>query len=84
MDCLDCAKTRCCFHGIDIGPCPRYRAPVATYKVQGIPHLCPVCSGHGIVPSGFYDISYQQGEYSGTSKAGETCRTCGGIGYIVT
>jgi len=45
------------------------------------PHCCPVCNGQGIVPNGFY--MYPQREYASTSTAPETCRSCGGKGYIL-
>lgn len=48
--------------------------------------VCPVCSGKGLVPNGFYDvglsnsINYPQKTTSATPK---TCRSCGGKGYII-
>ena len=40
--------------------------------------VCPVCSGKQTVPAGFY----HQGDYSSTSAAPETCRSCGGKGIV--
>lgn len=42
---------------------------------------CPVCFGKGIVPMGFYNTTNTG--YSTTSTAPETCRSCGGSGYII-
>lgn len=41
---------------------------------------CPVCSGRGVVPCGFYHT----GPYGGTTStaADEQCRTCWGRGVI--
>ena len=46
--------------------------------------VCPVCSGKGLVPNGFYDVSSNLGNiYKTTSTTPETCRSCGGKGYII-
>lgn len=45
--------------------------------------ICPVCGGKGLVPNGFY-IAIGTPYYSTTSTAPETCRSCGGKGYIET
>lgn len=42
--------------------------------------VCPVCGGKGLVPKGFYDVS---SNLSTTSATPETCRSCGGKGYII-
>ena len=42
--------------------------------------VCPVCGGKGLVPRGFYDVS---SNLSTTSATPETCRSCGGKGYII-
>lgn len=48
--------------------------------------VCPVCGGKGLVPNGFYDVdssnlsNYRQ---KTTSASPETCRSCGGKGYII-
>jgi DnaJ-class molecular chaperone len=42
--------------------------------------ICPVCAGKGTVPQGFYDI---YGGYSSTAVIEESCRSCGGSGYVV-
>jgi hypothetical protein len=43
--------------------------------------ICPVCSGTGNVPNGFYNqIS---GEWSSTSIIPERCRSCDGQGIII-
>lgn len=42
--------------------------------------ICPVCSGKGLVPKGFYDVS---SNLSTTSASPETCRSCHGKGYII-
>lgn len=42
--------------------------------------ICPVCNGNGIVDQGFYNqTSGQWTSVGGT----ETCRSCGGQGYVV-
>ena len=38
---------------------------------------CPVCNGRGVVKPGFYNLG------DTTSLAIETCRSCGGKGYII-
>jgi hypothetical protein len=43
---------------------------------------CPICKGHGIVPSGFYLYPEGQSFYS-TSCSPEQCRTCLGTGKIL-
>lgn len=53
-----------------------------TGSAAGAVHLCPVCSGRGIVPNGFYSGTERQ--YSTTSVTPETCRACGGRGVIFT
>ena len=46
--------------------------------------VCPVCGGKGLVPNGFYDVSSNLGSiYKTTSTTPETCRSCGGKGYII-
>lgn len=42
--------------------------------------VCPVCRGKGLVPNGFYNVS---SNISTTSTTPETCRSCGGKGYII-
>jgi len=42
---------------------------------------CPVCNGRGIVPQGFYMVPEGQ-NFSSSSTAPETCKTCGGKGYF--
>lgn len=42
---------------------------------------CPVCGGKGLVPNGFY-LAVGTSYYSTTSTSPETCRSCGGRGYI--
>lgn len=44
------------------------------------PHKCPVCSGNGLVPNGFY--SQTSGQWSSTSTEPEQCRSCDGKGVI--
>ena len=41
---------------------------------------CPVCDGTGKVPNGFY--SSTSGEWVSTSAVPETCRSCGGTGWV--
>ena len=43
--------------------------------------ICPVCGGKGLVPSGFYS-AIGTPYYSTTITVPETCRSCGGRGYI--
>lgn len=46
--------------------------------------VCPVCGGKGLVPKGFYDVSSNLDDvYKTTSTTPETCRSCGGKGYII-
>lgn len=45
--------------------------------------VCPVCHGRGLVPNGFY-TAVGTPYYSTTSTSSETCRSCGGKGYIET
>lgn len=45
--------------------------------------ICPVCGGKGIVPNGFY-MTVGTPYYSTTNLSPETCRSCGGRGYIET
>lgn len=44
-----------------------------------IPHRCPVCEGRGFVPNGFYSSIKS---WITTTTGHETCRSCGGNGYI--
>lgn len=44
------------------------------------PHRCPVCSGKGIVPNGFY---LTDNDWASTTDASpETCRSCNGTGVV--
>lgn len=47
--------------------------------------VCPVCRGKGLVPNGFYVVgSSNLGNYQKTtSDTPETCRSCGGKGYLI-
>lgn len=48
--------------------------------------VCPVCMGRGVVPYGFYDGIYPyivRDEATTGGHLTETCRSCGGVGYIV-
>lgn len=45
-----------------------------------IPHTCPVCSGKGIVPHGFYNSTNR--EWTSSSAAPEKCKTCNGTGIV--
>lgn len=48
--------------------------------VNPIPYVCPVCSGKGLVPNGFYDTTTS---YSlSTSTSPETCKSCRGTGIV--
>lgn len=42
--------------------------------------VCPVCKGKGLVPNGFYAVSAIS--YTTSSTGPETCRSCGGRGFI--
>lgn len=44
------------------------------------PHVCPVCSGNGLVPNGFYNQT--SGNWSSSSMTPEKCRSCDGSGVI--
>ena len=41
---------------------------------------CPICGGNGLVPEGFYRQT--SGCWGSTSTIPETCRSCGGQGYV--
>ena len=41
---------------------------------------CPVCYGRGFAPEGFYNSTGLTWVSNGTGT--ETCRSCGGKGYI--
>jgi len=43
---------------------------------------CPVCEGTGIVPGGFYNTTNPYDGWT-SSISSETCRSCGGIGYVI-
>lgn len=43
--------------------------------------VCPVCQGNGMVPCGFY--MQTSGQWTTGATIPETCRSCGGIGYVV-
>jgi hypothetical protein len=69
----------------DYDPFPWLRDPLpwpAVKNYSGItPHRCPICSGRGVVPCGFYDgITTSTGTGAGTGT--ETCRTCKGGGVL--
>ena len=42
---------------------------------------CPVCGGNGLVDNGFYNRTTD--EWATTSAEFETCRSCGGKGYVI-
>lgn len=42
--------------------------------------ICPVCYGRGFVLAGFYDSTGLT--WVSTTTGNETCRSCGGKGYI--
>lgn len=44
------------------------------------PYLCPVCSGSGIVPNGFYNRTTT--EWTTSSNCPEKCRACNGAGIV--
>jgi DnaJ-class molecular chaperone len=44
------------------------------------PFICPVCSGNGFVPNGFYNQT--SGCWSSTSLEPEVCRSCNGTGIV--
>ena len=45
------------------------------------PHCCPVCSGKGLVPNGFY-LAVGIDNYSTSSITPDTCRSCNGEGIV--
>lgn len=47
---------------------------------KGFPHRCPVCSGNGIVPDGFY--TQTTGQWNTASTETEPCRSCDGKGIV--
>lgn len=44
------------------------------------PHVCPVCSGNGLVPNGFY--TQTSGTWLTTSITPEPCKSCTGTGIV--
>lgn len=44
---------------------------------------CPICEGHGLVPGGFYNAVVGQLHWT-SDRAVETCRTCNGVGTLVS
>lgn len=44
------------------------------------PHTCPVCSGNGLVPNGFYSQTLRT--WSTTTVTPEMCKTCTGTGIV--
>lgn len=49
-------------------------------SLKGSPHTCPVCSGNGLVPNGFYRQT--SGNYLTCSTTPESCRSCNGTGVL--
>ena len=47
-----------------------------------IPHSCPVCSGRGSVPLGFYSGWFPPDGSSSTVPPIEMCRSCAGSGVL--
>ena len=57
-----------------------FKIPYTPPHEPSRPHKCPVCSGTGLLPPGFYNVvNYYS---TGTSIAPETCRTCTGFGVL--
>jgi hypothetical protein len=48
------------------------------FSIKGMPFLCPVCEGRGIVPYNFYSVEYE----TKSSITPVACRTCGGEGIV--
>jgi len=48
-------------------------------KTELKPYICPVCSGNGIVPNGFYNQT--SGHWLGDGST-EKCRACNGSGIV--
>ena len=51
-----------------------------TKQSNKLPYRCPVCRGNGQVDNGFYNQT--TGDWSSTSTAPETCRSCQGTGVV--
>jgi DnaJ-class molecular chaperone len=51
---------------------------IETQKLM--PYTCPVCSGNGLVPNGFYAQTSR--DWMTTSTVPETCKSCNGSGII--
>ncbi len=52
-----------------------------TLVSESKPHCCPICSGTGTVPNGFY--RQVSGQWSSSSDATpEQCRSCRGTGIV--
>ena len=61
----------------------RLTTPPWSVPVAVTPHKCPVCNGRGTVSAGFYQPE-EQGRYTLSSLAPETCKSCKGKGVIWT
>lgn len=55
-------------------------AQVQPVVISELPYRCPICSGNGLVPQGFY--SQVSGQWSSSTIEFETCRSCDGAGIV--
>ena len=44
--------------------------------------MCPVCTGRGWMPAGFYTVTPGILHFASGTTAGELCQTCNGQGVI--
>ena len=73
---------------IDVCTCPEigcalHRLVLDTAVTGGAslrPYVCPVCGGNGLVAQGFY--AQTSGQWTSTSTAPITCRSCQGTGVV--
>jgi len=62
------------------GGCARHSSFTVTVGPEPQPYTCPVCSGRGKVPHGFYSEIYFT--TAGNLFTPERCRSCEGAGVI--
>jgi hypothetical protein len=55
-------------------------AQVQPVVISEMPHRCPICSGNGLVPQGFY--SQVTGQWASSTIEFEKCQSCCGTGIV--
>ena len=77
-DCRQVTSGDCGKHGPRFyPPQPPTFTPRFTFSSPSLV-VCPVCSGRGFVPVGFYDTF----NVASTAVEDTTCRSCSGKGYV--